>query len=119
MVTTFNPHTTFIAEIARRNWNFVQSKERLAHIFNNPPLVAYRRPMSLRDRLVSTLTTLLNQEAAKHAENQSVAGAKKSTKPPHLLAVTTITPSKYSTLQTVSHHGLFTLFSVISANYST
>ena len=49
LVTTFNPHTTFIAEIARRNWNFLQSKERLAHIFNKPPLVAYRRPMSLRD----------------------------------------------------------------------
>jgi len=25
-----------------------------AHIFNNPPLVAYRRPMSRRDRLVGT-----------------------------------------------------------------
>ena len=37
-----------------RNWNFLQSKERLALIFNKPPLVAYRRPKSLRDRLVST-----------------------------------------------------------------
>ena len=41
-VTTFNPHTTFIAEIAKRNWNFIQSKERLSLIFNKPPLVAYR-----------------------------------------------------------------------------
>lgn len=54
LVTTFNPHTTFIAEIARRNWNFLQSKERLARIFNKPPLVAYRWPTSLWDRLVST-----------------------------------------------------------------
>ena len=54
LVTTFNPHTTFVAEIARRNWNFLQSKERLARIFNKPPLVSYRRPKSLRDRLVST-----------------------------------------------------------------
>ena len=53
-VTTFNPHTTFIAEIARRNWNFLQSKERLGRIFKKPPLVAYRGPISLRDRLVST-----------------------------------------------------------------
>ena len=52
LVTTFNPHTTFIAEIAKRNWNFLQSKERLSLIFNKPPLVAYRRPKSLRDRLV-------------------------------------------------------------------
>ena len=104
LATTFNPHTTFIAEIARRNWNVLQSKERLAHIFSKPPLVAYRRPISLRDRLVSTkfnskqLTTLLYQEAAKHAENQSAAGAKESTKPLHLPAVTTIRPLKYFTL---------------------
>ena len=52
LVTTFNPHTTFIAEIAKRNWNFLQSKERLSLIFKKPPLVAYRRPKSLRDRLV-------------------------------------------------------------------
>jgi len=58
--TTFNPHTTFIAETARRNWNFLKSKERLAHIFNNPPLVAYRRRMSLRDRLVSTKFKTVN-----------------------------------------------------------
>jgi len=54
LVTTFNPHTLFIAEIARRNWNFLQPKERLAPIFNKPPLVVYRRPISLQDRLVST-----------------------------------------------------------------
>ena len=60
LVTTFNPHTTFIAEIARRNCNFLQSKERLAHIFNKPPLVAYRRPISLRDRLVSTKFKTVN-----------------------------------------------------------
>ena len=47
-------HTTFIAEIARRNWNFLQSKERLAPIFNKPPLVVHRRPIRLLDRLVST-----------------------------------------------------------------
>ena len=54
LVTTFNPHTTFIAEIANRNWNFLQSKERLAHIFQEPPLIAYRRPKSLRDTLVNS-----------------------------------------------------------------
>ncbi|XP_044170201.1 uncharacterized protein LOC122954255 [Acropora millepora] len=54
LVTTYNPHPTFIVEVAKRNWNFLQSKERLALIFNKPPLVAYRRPKSLRDRLVST-----------------------------------------------------------------
>ena len=52
LVTTSNPHTTFIAEIAQQNWNFLQSKERLLLIFNKPPLVAYRQPKNLRDRLV-------------------------------------------------------------------
>ena len=64
LVTTFNPHTTFIAAIVRRNWNFLQSKERLAHIFNKPPLVADRRPMSLRDRLVSTNFKTVNNTFA-------------------------------------------------------
>lgn len=54
LVTTYNPHTKFIAEIANRNWHFLQSKERLARIFQEPPLIAYRRPKSLRDILVST-----------------------------------------------------------------
>ena len=53
-VTTYNPHAKLIAEVAKRNWNFLQSKERLALIFNKRPLVAYRRPKSLRDRLVRT-----------------------------------------------------------------
>ena len=39
-ITPYNPHITFIAEIA--------------NIFQEPPLVAYRRPKSLRDILVST-----------------------------------------------------------------
>lgn len=33
LVTTYNPHTSYIAEIANRNWHFLQSKERLARKF--------------------------------------------------------------------------------------
>ena len=53
-VITYNTHSTLIAEVAKRNWNFLQSKERLALIFNKPPLITQRRAKSLRDRLVST-----------------------------------------------------------------
>ena len=53
LVTTQNLHTTFIAERANRHWHFLQSKERLARIFHEPPLMAYRRPKSLRDTLMS------------------------------------------------------------------
>ena len=37
----------------RRHWHFLQSKERLPRIFHEPPLIAYRRPESLQDTLVS------------------------------------------------------------------
>ena len=54
LVTTYNPHTTYTAEIAHRHWGFLKSKERLSRIFAEPPLIAYRRPKNLRDKLVST-----------------------------------------------------------------
>ena len=53
-VTTYNPHTTYLAEIAHRHWGFLKSKDRLSRIFIEPPLIAYRRPKNLRDKLVST-----------------------------------------------------------------
>ena len=51
-VTTYNPRTSYIAEVANRNWHFLQSKERLAHIFRERPVIAYKRSKSLRDVLV-------------------------------------------------------------------
>ena len=57
LVNTHNPHTTFIPERANRHWHFLQSKERLARIFHEPLLIAYRRPKSLRDTLVGAKMT--------------------------------------------------------------
>ena len=57
LVTTYNPRTSYIAEVANRNWHFLQSKERVAHIFRERPIIAYRRSKSLHDRLVSTKLT--------------------------------------------------------------
>ena len=54
LVTTYNPHTMFIAIVEDKHWHFLQSKERLAHIFREGPLLVYRRPKSLRNTLVST-----------------------------------------------------------------
>ena len=39
---------------AHRHWRFLKSKERLTRIFAEPPLIAYRRPKNLLDKLVST-----------------------------------------------------------------
>ena len=57
LLTTYNPRTSYIAEVANRNWHFLQSKERLAHICRERPIIAYRRSKSLRDILVSTKLT--------------------------------------------------------------
>jgi len=53
-VTTFNPHSKNIAQLVKKRWNLLQSKTRLQKIFGkSSPLMAYRRPKSLRDILVS------------------------------------------------------------------
>ena len=57
LVTTYNPRTSYIAEVANRNWHFLQSRERLAHICRERPIIAYRRSKSLRDILVRTKLT--------------------------------------------------------------
>ena len=57
LVTTYNPRTSYIAEVANRNWHFLQPKKRLAHIFRERPIIAYRLSKSLRDILVSTKLT--------------------------------------------------------------
>ena len=54
MVTTYKPHTMFIAGVANRHMHFLQPEERLAFIFRKRPLIAYGRPKSFRDTLVST-----------------------------------------------------------------
>ena len=54
LITTYNPHTLFISGIPNRNWHFLQSKERLAKLFKERPLIAHRRPKSLTDILVSS-----------------------------------------------------------------
>ena len=57
LVTTYNPRKSYIAEVANRNWHFLQSKERLAHIFRERPIIAYRRSKILSDILVSIKLT--------------------------------------------------------------
>ena len=124
LVTTFNRYFTFIAEIVIRNWSFLQSKERLAGIFNKPHLQAYRRPKRLQDRAVST--------KFKISDNTPVPrGCETCTKPKcswckQINKIITFEGRsnnklffKYSIEQTLSPHGLSTSLSVTSATYST
>ena len=64
-VTIYNPRTSYIAEVANRNWHFLQSKERLAHIFRERPVIAYKRSKSLRDVLVKN--KLMDRTSEGHA----------------------------------------------------
>ena len=79
LVTTYNPHTTYIAEIAHRHWEFLKSRECLSRIFAEPPLIAYRRSKNLRNKLVSTSLKRKQRKrtltAANHVAEQYVAGA--------------------------------------------
>ena len=124
LVTTFNPHTTLIAEIARRNWNFLQSKERLARIFNKPPLVVYRRPISLRDRLVSTkFKTVGNTPIPRGCE---ACGKPKRSWSKEINKTTTFSSSNNNKIFKIFHFVncqsswvFFTLLSATSAIYNT
>ena len=49
-------NTTFIAQIANKNWNSLRSKGRLAVIFKKPPLFAYRTPEQERTRFMRNTT---------------------------------------------------------------
>jgi peptide-methionine (R)-S-oxide reductase len=50
--TTYNPHLKQVGKILNDKWDTLQSKKRLKKIFCNRPLIAYRRPKSLKDLLV-------------------------------------------------------------------
>ena len=82
LVTTYNPHATYIAEMAHRHWGFLKSKEHLSRIFAEPLLIAYRRPKN-RDKLVSTKLKEKPEEedtnGCKPCEQYHVAGAEKLT----------------------------------------
>lgn len=51
-VVTFHPDLPPIRNIIDKHWPTIESSERLAKMFPQKPVVAYRRPKSLRDLLV-------------------------------------------------------------------
>ena len=51
-VTTYNPATPNLKKILMKHWHIIQQQPKLAHIFNQPPIVSYRKEKSLKDILV-------------------------------------------------------------------
>ena len=42
-VTTYNPATPNLKKILMKHWHIIQQQPKLAHIFNQPPIVSYRK----------------------------------------------------------------------------
>ena len=51
-VMTYHPELPKVKEIVNRHWSIIDSSERLRKVFPKKPVMAYRRPKSLRDLLV-------------------------------------------------------------------
>ena len=51
-VMTYHPELPKVKEIVNKHWSIIDSSERLKKVFPKKPVMAYRRPKSLRDLLV-------------------------------------------------------------------
>jgi len=49
-VTTYNAATLNLKKIPMKHWHIIQRQPRLAHIFNQPPIVSYKKEKSLMTR---------------------------------------------------------------------
>jgi hypothetical protein len=52
LVLTYHPSLEKIAGIVRHHWKEIQKSETLTKLFPEPPVVAFRRPKSIKDTLV-------------------------------------------------------------------
>ena len=52
LVLTYHPSLEKIAGIVRHHWKEIEKSETLAKLFPEPPVVAFRRPKSIKDTLV-------------------------------------------------------------------
>jgi hypothetical protein len=52
LVLTYHPSLAKIAGIVRHHWKEMKKSETLAKLFPEPPVVAFRRPKSIKDTLV-------------------------------------------------------------------
>ena len=57
-VTTNNPATPNLKKILMKQWHIIQQQSRLAHIFNQPPIISYRKKKVTQRRFNSRKTSL-------------------------------------------------------------
>ena len=56
LVLTYHPSLEKIAGIVRHHWKEIEKNETLAKLFPEPPVVAFRRPKSFKDTMVTMVT---------------------------------------------------------------
>jgi hypothetical protein len=52
LIFTYHPSLEKISGIVRHHWKEIEKRETLAKLFPEPPVVAFRRPKSIKDTLV-------------------------------------------------------------------
>ena len=68
-VTTYNPATPNLKKILMKHWHIIQQQPKLKQIFNQPPIVSYRKEKSLKDILAREKIPSTSQES----QNQRVS----------------------------------------------
>jgi hypothetical protein len=59
-----HPSLEKIAGIVRHHWKEIEKSETLAKLFPEPPVVAFRRPKSIKDTLVRAAQSVDSRERA-------------------------------------------------------
>lgn len=62
-MTTYSPNSYVIKSVFKKHWHILQSDPELAAIFQDPPLVGFKRDRNLRDHLVHAHFTNRNPES--------------------------------------------------------
>jgi hypothetical protein len=57
LVLTYHPSLEKISDIVRHYWKEIEKSETLAKLFPEPPVVAFRRPKSIKDTLVRAVVS--------------------------------------------------------------
>ena len=68
-VTTYNPATPNLKKILMKHWHIIQQQPKLKQIFNQPPIVSYRKEKSLKDILAREKIPSTSQKS----QNQRVS----------------------------------------------
>jgi len=62
-VTTYNPATPNLKKIIMKHWHIIQQQPKVKQIFNQQPIVSYRKENSLKDIVVRAKLPPMKQQS--------------------------------------------------------